>query len=50
MRPERAGAQRPLKPAEIALVETLAAIGTGVIDTIKVHDGLPVALEIREQV
>lgn len=50
MRPEPASTQYPLKREQIALVEALAAIGTGVIETIKVHDGLPVALEIHEQV
>ncbi len=49
-RPATAAVGHPLQSAEIALVETLAAIGTGVIEVIKVHDGLPAALEIREQV
>jgi len=49
-RPEPAAVGHPWKRAEVALVETLATIGTGVIETIKVHDGLPVALEIRQQV
>lgn len=49
MRPEPAGAQYPLNRAEIALVAMLSAIGTGLIETIKVHDGLPVALDIHEQ-
>lgn len=47
-RPEPAGAPCRLKREQIALVQELAAIGTGVIRTIKVHDGLPVALEIHE--
>jgi hypothetical protein len=49
-RPEPAGAQYSLKREQIAMVEALAAIGTGVIEVIKVHDGLPVVLEIHEQV
>lgn len=49
-RPEPAGAQYPWKREQIALVRELAAIDTGVIDVIKVHHGLPVALEIQEQV
>jgi len=48
--PEPAVVGRPWKRAEVALFETLATIGTGLIETIKVHDGLPVALEIRQQV
>lgn len=47
-RPESAGAQCHWKREQFALVQELAAIGTGVIRTIKVHDGLPVALEIHE--
>ena len=49
-RPEPAAVGCPWKRAEVALVETLATIGTGLIETLKVHDGLPVALEIRQQV
>lgn len=39
----------PLKREHVAFQRELAAIGNGVIDLIKVHDGLPVALEINEQ-
>jgi hypothetical protein len=49
-RHQPARASSAWKLEQLALVETLAAIGTGMIDTIKVHDGLPVALEVREQV
>jgi len=38
-----------LNRQQIALVRQLAAIHTGVVDVIKVHDGLPVGLEIHEQ-
>lgn len=39
----------PLKQEHFAFKQELAAIGTGVIDVVKVHDGLPVGLEINEQ-
>lgn len=39
-----------LRREEIGLVQELATIGTGVIHVIKIHDGLPVALEIHQQV
>ncbi len=38
-----------LKREQQALVRLLAELGTGVIDLIKVHDGLPVGLEIHER-
>ncbi len=38
-----------LKPEHRAFQQKLAAIGDGVIDVIKVHDRLPVSLEVREQ-
>lgn len=38
-----------LKQQQLALVRLLADVGTGVIDLVKVHDGLPVGLEIHEQ-
>ncbi|MEX0678369.1 MAG: hypothetical protein WD063_14910 [Pirellulales bacterium] len=41
-------ADYPLKREQLAFQRELAAIGTGVIDVIKVHDGLPVGLEFRE--
>jgi hypothetical protein len=52
------GSDRPLfvpgefvmNRAQRALQRQLAIIGTGVIDVIKVHDGLPVNLEFRESV
>lgn len=48
-RREPAGNEFQLKREHIALQQQLAAIGTGVIDVIKVHDGLPMVLEFREQ-
>lgn len=50
------GADRPqiipgefvMNRAQRALQRQLALIGNGVIDVIKVHDGLPVNLEFRE--
>jgi hypothetical protein len=47
-RPKSATADYPLKRAQLAFQRELAAIGTGVIDVIKVHDGLPVGLEFHE--
>ena len=41
--------QCPANREHFAFQQELAAIGTGVIDVIKVHDGLPVGLEIHEQ-
>ena len=38
-----------LKREQIAFQRELVAIGTGVIDVVKVHDGLPVGLEFHEQ-
>ena len=38
-----------LKREHIAFHRELAGIDNGVIDVIKVHDGLPVVLEINEQ-
>lgn len=38
-----------LKREHLAFQQELAAIGDGVIDVIKVHDRLPVGLEMREQ-
>lgn len=46
---ERASGDYSLKGEQIAFQRELATIGTGVIDVVKVHDGLPVGLEIREQ-
>lgn len=46
---ESVGAEKALKREQIAFVRELAAVGTGVIDVVKVHDGLPVGLEIHEQ-
>lgn len=39
----------PLKREHVAFAAELQAIGDGIIDVIKVHDGLPVGLEISEQ-
>lgn len=39
----------PPNREHFAFQRELAAIGTGVIDVVKVHDGLPVGLEIHEQ-
>lgn len=44
-----ANANFALNREQSALQRELAAIDTGVIDVIKVHDGLPVGLEIHEQ-
>ena len=44
-----ANADYALKREQIAFQRELAAIDTGVIDVIKVHDGLPVGLDIHEQ-
>lgn len=38
-----------VKPEHFAFQQELAAIGDGVIDVIKVHDRLPVSLELREE-
>ncbi len=38
-----------LKQEQIVFQRALAAIDTGVIDVIKVHDGLPMIIEIQEQ-
>lgn len=38
-----------MKREHLAFQQELAAIGDGVIDVIKVHDRLPVSLEIHEQ-
>jgi hypothetical protein len=38
-----------LKQEHLAFQREVASIGNGVIDIIKVHDGLPVGLEIQEQ-
>jgi hypothetical protein len=37
-----------LKAEHIRFQQELASIGDGVIDVVKVHDGLPVGLEIHE--
>lgn len=46
---ESANADYALKREHFAFAAELEAIGNGVIDVIKVHDGLPVGLEISEQ-
>jgi hypothetical protein len=43
------GGDYALKREHIAFQRELAAIGDGVIDVVKVVDGLPVGLEITEQ-
>ena len=48
-RPLAVSLQCPVKREHFAFQQELAAMGTGVIDVIKVHDGLPVGLEIHEQ-
>jgi len=48
-RRESASADCLLKREQTAFQEQLASIGSGVIDVIKIHDGLPVGLEIIEQ-
>lgn len=45
---EPASAEYALNREQIAFQRELAVIDTGVIDVIKVHDGLPVGLEIHE--
>jgi hypothetical protein len=47
-KPRGAPAEFMLNGEQRALQRQLALVGTGVIDTIKVHDGLPVHLEIQE--
>lgn len=47
-RPEADGTF-PLKREHFAFRREVASIGNGVINMIKVHDGLPVGLEIDEQ-
>jgi hypothetical protein len=50
--PDEATTRRDLAPVKrehFAFQRELKTIGTGVIDVIKVHDGLPVGLEIDEQ-
>jgi hypothetical protein len=42
-------AEFPLKPEHIAFRNELVSIHEGVIDVAKVHDGVPVVLEIDEQ-
>lgn len=44
-----ANADYTLKREQIALLRELTAIEAGVIEVIKVHDGLPVGLEMHEQ-
>lgn len=47
-RPRTISGEFVMNRAQRALQRQLALIGTGVIDVIKVHDGLPVNLEFRE--
>jgi hypothetical protein len=42
-------AEYALKREQLAFQRELMTIGTGVIDIVKVHDGLPVGLEFHEQ-
>lgn len=48
-RRNQANADFTLKREQLAFQRELAAIDTGVIDVIKVHDGLPVGIDINEQ-
>jgi hypothetical protein len=48
LRSEPTNADYPLKREQLAFQRELAALGTGVIDVIKVHDGVPVSLEFHE--
>lgn len=47
--PCRADSEVRVKREHLAFAAELKAIGDGFIDVIKVHDGLPVGLEISEQ-
>jgi hypothetical protein len=46
---EPSGSPFKWQPSHIGFQRQLAAIGDGVIDVIKVHDRVPVCLEMREE-